>query len=64
MDNSNNNVRATFTVNMHDKYGDVVKECILLHFGENHILSIANLNELDVIVSDLKAIKKEIKENY
>jgi hypothetical protein len=53
-----------FTVNLHDKDGDVFDKCLLLHFNDTFILKISNLKELDNIIKQLQDIKTEVKENY
>jgi hypothetical protein len=55
---------VTFSVNMHDKDGDVFDKCILLHFNDTFILKISDLKELDNTIKQLQDIKTEITENY
>ena len=57
-------ITVGFTKNQYDKDGDMWSECILLYFGDDLILKIENIDELDHIISELKKVSKEIKENY
>lgn len=54
----------SFSVNMHDRDGDVYLEGIFLHIGEDVILKLNNKKELELMIASLKVIKGEITETY
>lgn len=56
-------MRVTFSLDLHDQYGDVYDKCLLLHVGENTIIKLKK-NELNDFIHSLKLIQKELKENY
>ncbi len=56
-------MRVTFSVDLHDRDGDVYEECLLLHVGESTIIKLKK-NGLNDFINSLKIIQKELKENY
>jgi hypothetical protein len=56
-------IKVEFSVNLHDRDGDVIDSCILLHINDTIILKLNNLNELDGLINGLQNVKKEILEN-
>lgn len=55
---------VAFSVNLHDKDGDVFSECLLLHFDERLILKLDGVQDLKKLIKKLKKIEKEVVENY
>tara|TARA_R110000803_G_scaffold210568_1_gene282690 strand:- start:11790 stop:11969 length:180 start_codon:yes stop_codon:yes gene_type:complete len=53
-----------FSVNMHDKDGDSFDDCIILHLDSTTMIRVADVEELDKIITDLNDIKKELVDNY
>ena len=56
-------MKVTFSVDLHDRDGDVYEECLLLHVGEGTIIKLKK-NGLNDFINSLKIIQKELKENY
>lgn len=56
-------MRVTFSVDLHNRDGDVYEECLLLHVGESAIIKLKK-NGLNDFINSLKIIQKELKENY
>lgn len=61
--NGGKTMRVTFSVDLHDRDGDVYEECLLLHVGESTIIKLKK-NGLNDFINSLKIIQKELKENY
>lgn len=55
-------MKATFSINLYDKDGDIYKNCILIHLDKT-IIVLKDKTELDKLIKDLQKIKKEINEN-
>lgn len=58
------NMEVGFSVNLHDKDGDVWSKCLLLHFDETIILKLNGVKDLKDLIKQLKKIEKEVVENY
>jgi hypothetical protein len=57
-------VDVGFSVDMHDKDGDVVDSCLMIHFNDTFLLRLSDLNEMDILIKKLQNIRQEISENY
>lgn len=57
-------MKMTFSVNLYDNDGDVVEECFLLHMGNDTILKVKNIAEIQTMVGNLNNIIDEIQETY
>lgn len=58
-------MNITFSTNMYDSDGDIVKSGIILHFEKTgFMLRIKNLDELNSMINNLQRIHKEISETY
>jgi len=55
---------ASFSINLHDKDGDVYQECLLIHLEDKCILQLKNKADLEELIKNLNQIKKELEENY
>jgi hypothetical protein len=56
-------MKVTFSVNQHDRDGDVYDECLLLHIDESFIIRLPK-DGLPKFIASLSKIEKELKENY
>jgi hypothetical protein len=56
-------MKIQFSVNDYDSDGDLVDECIHLHFDDILILRI-DRNGIGDLIEKLQSIKNEIEENY
>ena len=54
---------VTFSVDLHDRDGDIYEDCLLLHVGDCTIIKLKK-NGLADFINSLKIIQKELKENY
>ena len=52
-----------WSLNLHDRDGDVYDECLLVHVGEDTILKFTSVEELDAFADKIKGSIREIKEN-
>ena len=52
----------SFSLNLHDDEGDVYKECLLGHVGNNTIIKFKDVNELQEFAKEILSSLKEIKE--
>lgn len=52
-----------WSLNLHDRDGDVYEECVLVHVGEDTILKFKSVEELDAFADKIKGSIREIKEN-
>ena len=55
---------ASYSINLHDKDGDVYQECLLIHLEDKCILQLKNKADLEELIKNLNQIKKELEENY
>ena len=53
----------SWSLNLHDRDGDVYDECLLVHVGEDTILKFTSAEELDAFADKIKGSIREIKEN-
>lgn len=53
-----------FSLNLHDKDGDLWSKCLLLHFDETLILKLNDVKDLQDLIKQLKKIEKELVKNY
>ncbi len=52
-----------WSLNLHDREGDVYSECVLVHAGEDTILKFKSVEELESFADKIKGSLKEIREN-
>ena len=57
-------MKIGFSVDLHDKDGDVFDNCIILHLGDMTMIRINNVDELEQIIIDLGDIRTELVDNY
>lgn len=53
-----------FTKNIYDSDGDIVDECIVLHFGNDVMIKVKNITEIQTMIGNLNNIIEEIGETY
>lgn len=58
------NKDISFSINSHDRDGDVFEGGIYLHFGETRIRVADSLNDLYNFIERIKLLRAEIRENY
>ena len=56
-------IEIGFSKNMYDKDGDIMDDCILLYFNDTFILRVADLDDLDSVITQLQFIRNEIATN-
>lgn len=56
-------MKASFSIDQHDKDGDVFDECILLHLEPNTIIRFENYREFSAFVDSLPSVRDELREN-
>lgn len=58
-------MKTTFSVDLHDRDGDVVDKCILIHVSDQCILQFSDMRELESFAADLlHRTIPEIKQTY
>lgn len=54
----------TFSINIHDRNGDIMDDGIFLYFGDAMIKVADDKDEFAAFVNHLKKIEDEIRENW
>jgi hypothetical protein len=57
-------MKIEFSVDLHDKDGDVYDNCIVLHLGDMTMVKIKDIKELEQIIIDLGDIRTELVNDY
>jgi hypothetical protein len=57
-------MKIGFSVDLHDKDGDVYDNCIVLHLGDMTMIRINDVKELEQMIIDLGDIRTELVDNY
>jgi len=57
-------MKIGFSVDLHDKEGDVYDNYIVLHLADMTMIRIENVKELEQMIIDLSDIRTELVDNY
>ncbi len=53
-------MKTTYRLNIYDKDGDLNEEGIFIYLGDNHIMKLSDMDELDDMICGLMRCKEEL----